>query len=123
MHDLIRLTKVLIDMRKHPLKANAAAHYPATAQAFTEAVTTCDDPAILREVLQLDTGHVLPTVAKQQVYEKLLADDANRTSALLQAFAMHLEMFGYVDANGIRLEDTEARIVALLAEADANHDA
>lgn len=107
-------------MRKHPLKANAAARYPAAAQAFTEAVAACDDPETLREVLRLDTGHVLPTVAKQGVYEKLLAVPAARTPALLQAFAMHLEMFGYVNALGVRQDDTVARIEALLAEAERN---
>jgi hypothetical protein len=117
--DLIRLTQDLIAMRKYPLKHDGVARYPAASQAFTAAVAACDDPAILRDILRLDTGHVLPTVAKQQVYEKLLINDANRTPALLQAFAMHLEMFGYVDENGMRQEDTVERIEALLAEADA----
>jgi hypothetical protein len=118
MTNLIELTRDLIDMRKHPLKNNAPARYPGASQAFTAAVAACDDPATLREILRLDTGHVLPTVAKQSVYEKLLADDDARNPALLQAFAMHLEMFGYVDANGMRQDDTVARIEALLAEAE-----
>ena len=121
MTDLILITQDLIDMRKHPLKAQANTRYIGAAQEFTAAVAACENVETLREVLRLDTGHVLPTVAKQQVYEKLLADEAARTPALLQAFAMHLEMFGYVDTNGLRQDDTDERIEALLAEADAKH--
>lgn len=119
MTDLLQLAADIIEMRKYPLKNDGAARYPAASIAFAEAVRDCDDRDTLREIIRVDSGHVLPTVSKQQVYEKLLADPAERTSEMLQAFAMHLVMFGMTDADGVRLPDADAHIDALLAEADA----
>ncbi|MEO0563440.1 MAG: hypothetical protein AAF125_15125 [Chloroflexota bacterium] len=120
--DLITLANQIIDMRKHPLKHNGGRDYPTAAAAFTAGVEACEDADVLREIIQIDTGHVLPTVAKQRTYEKLLEVEGQRSAALLDAFAMHLLMFGYVDAMGMRQPDTDARIDALLAEADAKRD-
>ena len=116
MTDLLTLTQSIIEMRKHPLQNNARERYPAAAQQFAEQVDTCDDPATLREIIRTDTGHVLPPPIKQQVYEKLLADDANRTPSLLQAYAMHLTMFGYTDADGSLVHDTDNMVNALYDE-------
>jgi hypothetical protein len=119
MTDLIRLTTDIIEMRKYPLKNKGALRYPQASIAFAEAVRACEDHAILREIIRIDTGHVLPTVSKQQVYQKLLSHPQERTSEMLQAFAMHLVMFGITDENGVRLPDADAHIDALLAEAEA----
>ena len=122
MGDLLQLTRELIEMRKHPLKNDGVKRYPAAAVQFAEAVRLCDDAPTLREVIRLDTGHVLPTASKQQVYQKLLADPAQRTADLLERYAMHLEMFGYIDNNGQRVPDAGPRIEPLLTEAATRPD-
>ncbi|MEM6284026.1 MAG: hypothetical protein AAF787_17675 [Chloroflexota bacterium] len=117
--DLITLAGDIIAMRKNPLKNNARTRYPAAAQQFAHAIAHCEDTATLRELIRLDSGHVLPPPTKQQIYEKLLADDANRTPDILRAYGMHLVMFGYTDADGKLVHDTDDITNALYAEADA----
>jgi hypothetical protein len=120
MTSLVTLARAIIDMRKHPLKTNARERYPAAAAQFAQAVAACDDPVRLRAVIRADTGHVLPPPVKQQVYEKLLAMDDQRTPDVLRAYAMHLTMFGYTDADGALIHDVDDQINALFAEADAH---
>ncbi|MEL6148540.1 MAG: hypothetical protein AAFV33_12985 [Chloroflexota bacterium] len=117
--DLITLAQDMIAMRKNPLKNNAARRYPVAAQQFAQAVANCDDADTLRELIRLDSGHVLPPPTKQQIYEKLLAADANRTPDVLRAYGMHLVMFGYTDADGKLVHNTDELTNTLYAEADA----
>ena len=121
MTDLIQLAQSIIEMRKNPLRNNARQRYPAAAQQFAQAITDCDDADTLRQIIRTDTGHVLPPPIKQQVYEKLLADDTNRTPSLLQAYAMHLTMFGYTDADGNLIHDTDDMINALYDEIETRN--
>lgn len=121
MTDLLTLAQSIIEMRKHPLRSNARERYPAAAQQFAQAVADCDDPATLRAIIRADTGHVLPPPIKQQIYEKLLADDANRTPSLLQTYAMHLTMFGYTDADSNLIHDTDDMINALYKEIETQN--
>lgn len=118
MTELVALAQDIIQMRKFPLKNNGMQRYPAAQQAFAAGVAACDDPAILRGIIAVDTGHVLPSPIKQRVYEKLLAMPAERDAALLRAFAMHLVMFGYTDADGNLNSDVDAQINALYQEAE-----
>lgn len=115
---LQQLAQDIITMRKHPLKNNGARRYPAAAQQFDAAVRDCDDLDTLAAIIHLDSGHVLPPATIQRAYERLLADDAHRTAPRLRAYAFHLIMFGYTDADGMLVHDTDAQVDALHAEAD-----
>jgi hypothetical protein len=119
MADIVQLAHDIILMRKYPLRDNGARRYPVAAQQFSQAVAACDDLSALRDIIAADTGHLLPTPTKQQVYEKLLAHPEERTASMLRAYAMHLEMFGYSLPDGTLQADTDAMVDKLLAEADA----
>lgn len=123
MGELVELAREIILMRKYPLKNQGAQRYPAAAQRFATLVDACADRVVLREIVRLDTGHVLPTATKQRVYEKLLADETQRTPDLLNAFALHLIMFGYMGADGVLVHDTDDLVHDLQAEASAKSNA
>lgn len=116
--DLLQLAKDIIDMRKHPLKNNGARRYPIAAQQFDAAINVCEDMTVLREIIAVDTGHVLPSATKQHIFEKVLANDVQRTPDMLRAYGMHLVMFGYIDEAGMMVHDTDDMTDALFAEAD-----
>lgn len=118
MNELVDLAQALIAMRKYPLKDNGARRYPAAAQQFAALATHCTDADALQAVIDVDTGHVLPPPTKQVIFEKLLDRPAYRTSANLRAFALHLVMFGYTEADGTLNSDVDERVNALFAEAD-----
>lgn len=118
-NQLVQLAEDIIDMRKHPLRSNARERYPTAMQKFADEVNACNDTATLREIIRVDSGHVLPPPIKQIAYEKLLAQTEQRTPGLLRAFAMHLVMFGYTDENGVRIHDTDDRVNELYDEAEA----
>ncbi len=113
---LVTLAEDLIAMRKNPLRNKAAMRYPAAAMQFAADVAGCDDPDVLRKIIVVDTGHVLPPPVKQGIFTRLLAHE--RTPDLLRAYGMHLVMFGYTDENGALVYDTDAMTNALYDEAD-----
>ncbi len=115
---LLDLARDVIDMRKRPLQTKAHQRYPAAAQQLSAAVTACDDPDTLRALIRLDTGHVLPPPVMQVAYETLLADAVQRTPDVLRAYALHLTMFGYTDADGSLIHDTDALTQSLFDEAE-----
>ncbi|MGJ3238701.1 MAG: hypothetical protein ACFE0Q_08350 [Anaerolineae bacterium] len=114
---LLEITRELIHLRKKPTTQVRFKSYPSLLQAFIERLQACDDPDVLHEVLHLDSGYYLLAGYRQQVLEKLL--EMHRTAPVLRLYAMQLELFGDVDEYGEANLDTDARVDALHAEADA----
>lgn len=110
------LTRALVELRKKPTTQARFRAYPQMLQRFAQLVESCDDPAILREVLRLDDGYYLLAGYRQQVIERLLT--MQRTPDALRTYAMQLELFGDVDEYGEADTDIDERIEALHAEAD-----
>ncbi|MCS6836732.1 MAG: hypothetical protein NZ750_12040 [Anaerolineae bacterium] len=114
--DLLELTRLLIEVRKRPGTEARYKAYPAMLQRFRDLLANCDDPAVLRQVIALDSGYYLLAAYRQQVLEKLLAQQ--RSADVLRAYALQLELFGDVDEFGEANTDVDDRIEALLREAD-----
>jgi hypothetical protein len=110
------LTRELVLLRKRPSTEERYKSYPAMLQRFNELLHACEDPAVLRQVLALDSGYFLLAGYRQRVLEKLLSFD--RSAALLRAYALQLELFGDVDEYGQANTAIDDRISALHAEAD-----
>lgn len=115
--DLPELTSVLVQLRKKPGTEARFKAYPAMLQRFGELLEACEDPAILHEVLRRDEGYYLLAGYRQRVIERLLG--FGRTPDVLRIYAMQLTLFGDVDAFGEADTETDARVEALEAEADA----
>ena len=114
--DLLELTRLLIDVRKRPGTEARYKAYPAMLQRFRDLLASCDDPAVLRQVIALDSGYYLLAAYRQQVLEKLLAQQ--RSADVLRAYALQLELFGDVDEFGEANTNVDDKIEALLREAD-----
>lgn len=114
---LIEITQELILLRKKPTTQERWKSYPSLLQAFNERLNDCEDPAILKEVLKLDSGYFLLAGFRQRVIEKLLGIE--RSPALLRAYAMQLELFGDVDEFGEADLEVDAKVQALYDEADS----
>ncbi|GAB5493023.1 MAG: hypothetical protein Phog2KO_32380 [Phototrophicaceae bacterium] len=114
--NLVDLTKELISLRKKPTTAERFKSYPAMLQKFNDLLTACEDEAILRQVLKLDSGYFLLAGYRQRVIEKLLM--FNRTPAMIRTYAMQLELFGDVDEYGEANLDIDEHVEELYAEAD-----
>jgi hypothetical protein len=110
------LTRELMSLRKKPTTEERFKAYPQMLQRFNDLVKAADDPAPLKQVLEIDTGYYLPAGYRQQVIEKLLSME--RTPQMLRAYALQLELFGDVDEYGEANIQMDARIDALHAEAD-----
>lgn len=113
-----QLAQDLIALRKDPMRHRAHERYAHLADQFAQAIGACADATVLIEVLRLDSGHVLPTLTKQAIYEKLLANPSTRTASLLRAFGMHLVMFGYTETDGTALYEVTQWVDELFDEAD-----
>lgn len=114
--NLVDLTKELISLRKKPTTAERFKSYPAMLQKFNDLLTACEDEAILRQVLKLDSGYFLLAGYRQRVIEKLLT--FNRSPAMIRTYAMQLELFGDVDEYGEANLDIDEHVEELYAEAD-----
>lgn len=110
------LTRELILLRKRPTTEERFKSYPRLLQQFKEALDACNDPAVLREVIELDSGYYLLAGYRQRVLEKWLSFE--RTPEVLRLYARQLLMFGDVDDFGAANTDVDARVDALEAEAD-----
>lgn len=115
--DLLELARTLISLRQKPGTQARFKSYPALLQRFDEQLAACDDPALLRQVLDLDSGYYLLAGYRQRTLEKLLTLD--RSAETLRLYAMQLLLFGDVDALGEADTDVEARVTELEAEAAA----
>lgn len=113
---LIEITQELILLRKKPTTQERWKSYPSLLQGFKEELEACDDAAILKEVLRLDSGYFLLAGYRQQVIEKLLTIE--RSPTLLRAYAMQLELFGDVDDFGAANLEVDDKVQALYNEAD-----
>jgi hypothetical protein len=113
---LLEITQELILLRKKPTTQERWKAYPSLLQAFNERLNECEDTAILKEVLRLDSGYFLLAGYRQRVIEKLLSME--RSPALLRAYAMQLELFGDVDELGEANLEVDAKVQALVDEAD-----
>ncbi len=116
MSDLLTLTKDLIAIRKKPTTQAKFKQYPQMLLNFRDHVNTCDDPALLKQVIKLDSGYYLLAGDRQLVIEKLL--EIERTPAILRIYAMQLELFGDVDEFGEADLEIDGRVQALYDEAD-----
>lgn len=114
--NLIDLTQELISLRKKPTTAERFKSYPAMLQKFDELLTVCEDIAILKQVLKLDSGYFLLAGYRQRVIETLLRLDPS--AHMLRTYAMQLELFGDVDEFGHANLDIDDRVEELYAEAD-----
>jgi len=114
--DLLGVTRLLIEVRQRPGTEARYKAYPAMLQRFRDLLPQAD-AATLRQVIGLDSGYYLPANYRQQVIERLLAQQ--RSADVLRAYALQLELFGDVDEFGEAKTDIDARIEALLREADA----
>ena len=110
------LTRELVLLRKRPSTEERYKSYPAMLQKFNELLADCDDPAVLKQVLALDSGYFLLAGYRQRVLEKLLSFE--RSASLIRAYALQLELFGDVDEYGEANTAIDDRINALHAEAD-----
>jgi hypothetical protein len=113
---LIEITQELILLRKKPTTQERWKSYPSLLQGFKEFLEVCEDAAVLKEVLKLDSGYFLLAGYRQSVIEKLLTIE--RSPALLRAYAMQLELFGDVDDYGAANLEVEDKVQALHDEAD-----
>jgi hypothetical protein len=113
---LLEITQELILLRKKPTTQERWKAYPSLLQAFIERLDECDNAAMLKEVLRLDSGYFLLAGYRQRVIEKLLKIE--RSPALLRAYAMQLELFGDVDELGEANLEVDAKVQALMDEAD-----
>jgi hypothetical protein len=113
---LIEITQELILLRKKPTTQERWKSYPSLLQAFNERLNECEDAAILKQVLKLDSGYFLLAGYRQKVIEKLL--NMERSPALLRVYAMQLELFGDVDEFGEAHLEVDAKVQALMDEAD-----
>lgn len=113
---LLEITQELILLRKKPTTQERWKSYPSLLQAFNERLNECEDAAILKDVLKLDSGYFLLAGYRQKVIEKLL--DIERSPDLLRMYAMQLELFGDVDELGEANLEVDIKVQALLAEAD-----
>lgn len=111
------LTRALVRLRQRPSTEAQFKQYPALLQAFQQAVATCQDVTILREVIALDSGYYLLAGYRQQTLERWLA--LERSAQVLRLYAMQLMLFGDVNEWGEADTDVDARVAALEAEADA----
>lgn len=114
--NLIDLTKELISLRKKPTTAERFKSYPAMLQKFNDLLTVCEDVAILKQVLKLDSGYFLLAGYRQRIIEKLLKLAPSAT--MLRTYAMQLELFGDVDEYGVANLDIDERVEDLYAEAE-----
>lgn len=117
MSDLLDLTNDLIAVRKKPTTQDRFKQYPQMLARFRELVSTCEDRAVLKQVIKLDTGYYLLAGDRQRVLEKLL--ELERTPEILRAYAMQLELFGDVDDFGEADLEVDERVQALYDEADS----
>lgn len=117
MMTLQELTRELVAVRKKPTTEDRFKQYPQWLKQFMDALEICDDIATLREVIQLDSGYYLLAGYRQKVLEKWLSLD--RSAEALRLYANQLMLFGNVDEFGEADTETDARVDALLAEADA----
>ena len=113
---LIEITQELISLRKKPTSQERWKTYPALLQAFQEQLADCDEAAILKEILRLDSGYFLLAGYRQQVIEKLLTIE--RSAGILRAYALQLELFGDVDEYAAAHLEIENKVAALHQEAD-----
>jgi hypothetical protein len=113
---LIETTQELILIRKKPTTQERWKSYPSLLQGFKEQLEQCEDAAILKEVLRLDSGYFLLAGYRQQVIEKLLS--LEHSSDLLRAYALQLELFGDVDDFGAANLEIDDKVQALYDEAD-----
>jgi len=113
---LPELTRELIALRKKPGTQERFKSYPAMLQKLNQLLGTCEDAATLKDVLRLDTGYYLPAGYRQRAIEKLLT--LRRSPEHLRLYAMQLELFGDVNADGETDLDVDARVDALYAQAD-----
>ena len=114
--NLIDLTKELISLRKKPTTEERFKSYPAMLQKFDELLTVCEDIAVLKQVLNLDSGYFLLAGYRQRVIETLLRLEPS--AGMLRTYAMQLELFGDVDEYGEANLDVDDRVEELYAEAD-----
>lgn len=110
------VTRELVRLRQKPTTQERFKAYPALLQRFMELLETCDDPVILRRVIELDNGYYLLAGYRQRVLEKWLTFE--RTPETLRLYAMHLMLFGNTDEWGNADTNTDARVEALEKEAD-----
>lgn len=113
---LPEITRELVRIRQKPTTQKRFKQYPALLQRFREQVAACDDVAVLREVIALDSNYYLLAGYRQQVLERWL--ELERTPEVLRLYAMQLMLFGDVDEFGEENLDVDARVTALNAEAD-----
>lgn len=113
---LLEIAAELIALRKKPTTQARFQQYPALLQAFRDAIATCQDAALLEQVLALDSGYHLLAGDRQRLIERLLS--FGRTPTRLRLYAQQLELFGDVDEFGEADTDVAARVAALEAEAD-----
>lgn len=116
-HILITLTRDLVELRKKPTTQTRFKQYPALLADFDTVLAECDDVAVLRQVINLDSGYYLLAGYRQRVLEKWLS--LERTPDVLRLYAMQLMLFGDVDAYGEADTNIDERVAQLEAEADA----
>lgn len=116
MSELLDLTRDLIAIRKKPTTQERFKQYPQMLARFRELIDRCEDGAVLRQVIELDSGYYLLAGDRQLVLEKWLGLD--RSPTVLRAYALQLELFGDVDAFGQANLEIDAQVDALYREAD-----
>jgi hypothetical protein len=113
---LIDITRELIALRKKPSTQERYKSYPSLLQQFAEQLAICDDVAVLRQVIELDSGYYLLAGYRQKVLEKWLS--YSRTPDVLRLYALQLMLFGEVDDFGSANTDVDERVAQLEAEAE-----
>lgn len=116
MSELIEVTTQLVEMRKKPGTQERFKSYPALLKRFQELIADCEEPALLEQVIALDSGYFLLAGYRQQTLERLLM--LSRTPQNLRAYALQLELFGDVDNFGEADLEIDERVAALYREAD-----
>jgi hypothetical protein len=113
---LLDITRELIALRKKPSTQERYKSYPSLLQQFSEQLASCEDVAILRQVIALDSGYYLLAGYRQQVLEKWLS--YSRTAEVLRLYALQLMLFGEVDDVGNANTDVDERVAQLESEAE-----
>ncbi len=112
---LIELAALLSKMRREPVEQALAVQYPLLVAEFEQRMAACDDLDTLEQIVREDTGFFLPTMPRQEAFEKLLAG-GRRSPFILKQYLLHLAVFGYINEQGEVDAQTDAKMDALEAE-------
>ncbi len=106
------LARRLIQMRREPVEQALTVQYPTLVMDFEKLMADCDDLSTLEQVVLLDTGFFLPTMPRQNAFEKLITA-GTKNPAVLKQYLLHLAVFGFINDRDEIDPSTDAKMDAL----------